>query len=186
MAWFARLAARVLRAAQRPYFPLLGVALAFGATLLAIAFVPVLCMLVVARQRRWGVLVVACSLGSALGATLLAWLVSTYGTQILDYLLSRLARTQEWQTGTRWVDAFGFAALLAVAALPLSQTPVLIVCALMAMPMTEIFLSVFAGKLIKYSVSAAFVSSTAGRLMQSWPGALNTTPSAQRPFPKQE
>lgn len=186
MAWLAHLVARVSRAAQRPYFALLSLALAFGATLLAIAFVPVLCMLVVARQRRWGVLVVTCALGSALGATLLAWLVATFGTQILEYLLSRLARTQEWQTGSRWVDAFGFAALLAVAALPLSQTPVLIVCALMGMPLAEVFLSVFAGKLIKYSVSAAVVSSTAGHLMPSWPGVLDPTLFVQRPHHNNE
>jgi MFS family permease len=81
-------------------------------------------MLVAARQRRWGLLVIACALGSALGATLLAWLVANYGTQFFEILLPRLAHTQEWQSGIRWIDTFGFAALLAVAALPLSQTPV--------------------------------------------------------------
>lgn len=186
MAWFARLIARVSRAAQRPYFALRGLTLAFGAALLVIAFVPVLCMLVVARQRRWGLMVGACTLGSALGATLLAWLLATYGKQILDYLLARPARTQEWQTGSRWVYAFGFAALLAVAALPLSQTPVLIVCALMGMPLAQVFLSAFAGKLIKYGMSAAVVSSTADHMMPSWPGASGPTPFVQRPHHNNE
>jgi membrane protein YqaA with SNARE-associated domain len=39
---------------------------------------------------------------------------------------------------------------------PANKTPVLIVCALMGMPLTEVFASVLVGKLIKYIVSAAF------------------------------
>ena len=69
--WPARVAARVAasaaRHAQSPFYPLLGLALAFAATLGAVAFVPLLCMLVLARGERWGSLVVGCALGSALG-----------------------------------------------------------------------------------------------------------------------
>lgn len=86
-----------------------------------------------------------------------------------------MASTREWQTGIRWVDAFGFAALFAVAVLPLSQTPVLIVCALMKMHLSEVLLSIFAGKWLKYAISAAFVSSAAGRLGQMPPPAPTGT-----------
>ena len=99
------------------------------------------------------------ALGSALGATVLAVLAAQYGPQLLEQWLPRVMASHEWRKGVRWVDAYGAYALLAVAALPLSQTPVLIVCALLGMSPWTLGLSVFAGKGAKYAVSAALATS---------------------------
>ena len=152
-AFFRRLIARFSRIADSPQFPLIGLLLAFTATLLAVAFVPVLCALVAPKRSHWVRITLCCALGSALGATALAWLVGNYGTQVMEELLPRVARSHEWAIGIRWVNQFGFMALIAVASLPLSQTPVLVVCALMGMPLAEVFASVLVGKLLKYFVS---------------------------------
>ncbi len=157
-AFFQRLITRFSGLAGSPLFPLLGATLAFAATLLAVAFVPVLCALVALKRRHWARIALGCAIGSALGATVLAWLVGEYGPQFITEFLPGIARSREWESGLRWVDQFGFIALLAVAGLPLSQTPVLVVCALLGMPLPTVFASVFGGKLLKYLVSAAFAA----------------------------
>ncbi len=157
-ALFQRLITRFSGLASSPLFPLLGVTFAFAATLLAVAFVPVLCALVALKRRHWARTALGCAIGSALGATVLAWLVGEYGPQFTAEFLPNIARSREWETGLRWVDQYGFVALIAVAGLPLSQTPVLLVCALMGMPLPTVFASIFIGKLLKYLVSAAFAA----------------------------
>jgi membrane protein YqaA with SNARE-associated domain len=159
--WLRQWVKVLVRWARHPLSPLLGSLLAFSATLTAVAFVPALCPLAIARGRKWGMLVLCCAIGSALGATLLAWLFAAYGPQYVEMVLPRAAHAQTWETAMRWVDDFGFFALIAVAALPLSQTPLLIVCALLGMPLPAIFWSIFAGKLAKYSVSAKLAVSAA-------------------------
>jgi membrane protein YqaA with SNARE-associated domain len=156
--FFRRQIARLSRRADSPLFPGLGMVLAFAATLTAVAFVPILCALVAARRRHWVWTAICCAIGSALGATLLAWLAGEYGMQFMTEVLPRVARSQEWGIGMRWVKQFGFIALIAVACLPLSQTPVLIACALLGMPAEEVFASVLVGKLIKYIISAALAT----------------------------
>lgn len=138
--------------------------LAFGATLAAIAFVPVLCILVAARGQRWISVVICCAIGSALGAVLLAWLAANYGPQLIEQLLPRAAHSEEWLKGVRWVNEFGYLALFAFAALPLSQTPVLIVCALLGMSTLQIFLAVLIGKFAKYWVSATAAAAATRRI----------------------
>jgi len=158
-----RAPARFSSAAGSPLFPLFGAALAFAATLLAVAFVPVLCGLVALKRRHWPRTAIYCAIGSALGATLMAWLVAQYGTQVVAYLPG-IARSREWAAGLRWVEQYGFLALVAVAGLPLSQTPVLIVCALLGMSPAQVFASVLIGKLAKYLVSAASAAAALNHL----------------------
>ena len=164
MPWIRRLASWASRWAHSPYFPLAGLVLALGATLTAIAFVPVLCVLVTARGARWGLLVITCALGSALGATILAWIVAEYGPQMIEQWLPRVSHSQQWLSGVHWVEDFGYLALFAFAALPLSQTPVLVACAILGMSLPQIFLAVLAGKLAKYAISAAATEYAAQRV----------------------
>ncbi len=159
-----RAPARFSSAAGSPLFPLFGAALAFAATLLAVAFVPVLCGLVALKRRHWPRTAIYCAIGSALGATLMAWLVAQYGTQVVAEYLPGIARSREWAAGLRWVEQYGFLALVAVAGLPLSQTPVLIVCALLGMSPAQVFASVLIGKLAKYLVSAASAAAALNHL----------------------
>jgi membrane protein YqaA with SNARE-associated domain len=163
-AFMLRMVARYSRVADRPAYPLMNVGLAFAATLLVIAFVPILLALVALKPRHWLRTAIWCAVGSALGATLMAWLVGEYGTQAVAELLPGIARSREWVAGLRWVEQFGFIAVIAVAGLPLSQTPVLIVCALLGMPLQEVFASVLVGKLIKYLVCAAFAATVLNRV----------------------
>lgn len=123
-AFFLRLITRFSRIADSPVFPLYCMALAFATTLLAVAFVPILCALVAVKRHYWTRTAIFCAVGSALGAMLMAWLVGTYGPQVVAELVPSIARSREWEAGLRWVDQFGYMALIAVAGLPSSQTPV--------------------------------------------------------------
>jgi membrane protein YqaA with SNARE-associated domain len=173
-AYIQRLLARFSQVAGSPAFPLFSMALAFAATLLAVAFVPILLALIAIQQRHWARTAIGCAVGSALGATLMAWLVGEYGPQAVAELLPAVARSREWAAGLRWVEQFGFLAVIAVAGLPLSQTPVLIVCALLGMPLKEVFFSVLLGKLIKYLVSAAFAATALNRISAREPNDRGT------------
>jgi membrane protein YqaA with SNARE-associated domain len=149
----------------------MGTALAFAATLLAVAFVPVLCGLVALKKKHWMRMAIYCAIGSALGATFMAWLVAQYGTQTVAEYLPGIARSREWAAGLRWVEQYGFVALIAVAGLPVSQTPILIVCALLGMPPVEVFASVLLGKLAKYLVCAASAATALNHLLAPRPNA---------------
>ncbi len=162
--YMAGVVTRVSQLANRPLFPLASAALAFAATLLVVAFVPALCALVALQRRQWVRVAFSCAIGSALGATLLAWLVAEYGTQAIAGLMPGMVRSGEWAAGLRWVEHFGFVVLIAFASLPVSQTPVLIVCALLGMPLSHVFISVLLGKVMKYFLYAAFTASMLNQL----------------------
>jgi membrane protein YqaA with SNARE-associated domain len=166
---FTRLMTRLSRMTDSPAFPMMGFVLAFAATLVAVAFVPVLCALVSLKRQHWLRIAAYCAVGSALGATLIAWLVAQYGTQAIAEFLPGIGRSPIWESGLRWVNQYGLIALGVVAALPSSQTPVLIVCALLGIPLPGVFASVLLGKMIKYSVCAASTAATLNHHAASQP-----------------
>ena len=63
-----------------------------------------------------------------------------------------LPQSKAWADATRWVSAYGTWALLGFAAAPLPQTPALIFTAVSRLPVSEVFLALFLGKLLKYGV----------------------------------
>ena len=65
-----------------------------------------------------------------------------------------------------WVGRYGLFALAAVCALPLPQTPALIVCAVSELPQPGIFLAVAAGKCLKYGVLAWMVATFPERFIR--------------------
>jgi membrane protein YqaA with SNARE-associated domain len=69
-------------------------------------------------------------------------------------LFPDFATSPTWQRVTQWVSDYGVVALAWIAALPLPQTPALLLCGISKLSLTGVFFAMLIGKLAKYGVVA--------------------------------
>ena len=157
----------LLRRADSPAFPMLVGAVAVAATLsMSMPFATLLVAAVLMARRRWGVIAVWASLGAALGATLLYLVFHHLGWAWLFADYPDVVRSSAWADATRWLSAYGVTALLVIAALPLPLTPALMFAGISRLPMAEVVLALWIGKLAKYLVYAWLASRFPERALQ--------------------
>lgn len=157
MRWLAPLAG------HRWFAPMVAVA-AFAATLsMTVPTVPLLTAWVALSPRRWVRICSWAVLGSALGGALLVQLFGHLGSPFLAQKLPELVASAHWQHMVQWTSHHGWWVLIAVAASPVSQTPVLFLAAMLGMSASTVFLSLFAGKAAKYGLVAWLASRAAER-----------------------
>ncbi|MCC7441559.1 MAG: hypothetical protein IT285_08000 [Bdellovibrionales bacterium] len=136
---------------QRPWYPpLLGLLAAADHFVVVVPTDGLLITAVLAAPRRWPAFFAWLTLGSVLGALLLAATIQIYGTPFLEWLLPGIHADPFWKLSTRWIDEFGLWALLAVAALPIFQHPAIAIAALAEIPLSKIALFIFVGRVLKY------------------------------------
>lgn len=58
----------------------------------------------------------------------------------------------DWLRYNRWISSYGWIAMLAFAALPIPQMPVLLLSAMSQISLAKIAIAVLTGKLIKYGI----------------------------------
>lgn len=121
---------------------------------MTIPFASILIGAVLLRRDRWKEIVVFSSLGSATGGVILYLSFHYLGWIQIAAAYPDLTQSKAWSDATRWVAAYGIWALLGIAATPLPQTPALIFTAMSRLPISEVFLALFLGKLLKYGVYA--------------------------------
>jgi len=142
-------------------------AVAFILTLSMVPFASILVVAVLLRRDRWAETVVLSSLGAATGGLALYLTFHHLGWSQILAAYPDLVQAKAWSDATRWVSAYGIWALLVIAASPFPQTPALIFAAVSQLPIAELFLALFLGKLLKYSmygfVAAKFPSWLAAR-----------------------
>jgi membrane protein YqaA with SNARE-associated domain len=145
--------------AGRPWFPLLGAVTAFGATIsMTVPTVPILGALVSLNPRRWVAIACWAVLGSAAAGALLVHVLGHFGGILLAEKVPELAASSHWRHMAGLASHHGWWILILVAALPVSQTPFLVVAALFGMPVLTVFLSLFAGKALKYGAVAGLTA----------------------------
>lgn len=141
------------RSSQHPWFPVLLGSLAYLGTLFESIPITILLSVSIAMNfRRWKSLYLTSVFGSALGALTLAFFIHHWGLPWISSHYPNVLNSSGWVSAERWVQSYGVFALPLVAALPIAQTPILIVCGLMKMPIALVFVSFFVGKLVKYGV----------------------------------
>lgn len=139
--------------------PLLACVLAFFCTLsCTIPTTPIVSLFVFINRKQWWSISIFASVGSALAAILMAYILGHYGYPILSEHLHELVTCRQWRCTTQWVSKFGFIGLTIVTALPIPHTPALISCALVGMPLPEILGAFFIGKGVKYGFTASVTS----------------------------
>lgn len=147
------------RRADRPAFPVIVAAVAVAATLsMTVPFAPLLIVAVLMAPNRWKSIAVCSSLGSALGAGLLYFTFHHLGWARLFAAYPDVVRSSAWSDATLWLTNYGVAALLLIAALPLPLTPALMIVGISRLPVGEVLVALWLGKLVKYTAYAWLAS----------------------------
>ena len=150
-----RLIRSLTRRADQPIFPAIVAAAAFVATLsITVPFSPFLALAVLIAPRRWKSITFWSSLGAALGAGLLYLAFHHLGWAGLVAAYPDVMRSRAWLDATRWLSDYGIVTLLIAAATPLPLTPALMVASISRLPVMEVLLALWLGKLVKYAAYA--------------------------------
>ena len=145
------LARALLRRADSRAFPVVVGAVAVAATLsMSVPFATLLVAAVLMVRHRWVAIALWASLGAALGAALLYLVFHHLGWARLFAAYPDVVRSSAWSDATRWLSAYGVTALLVIAATPLPLTPALMFAGLSRLPIAEVVLALWIGKLAKY------------------------------------
>ncbi len=155
------------RTAHSPLYLPLVAALAAAATLsMSVPTTALLAPAVMLRPRRWIVICLVAVLGAAFAATLLSWGFQQQGWPRLLDAYPELGQSDSWKTVVAWIGEYGLPALALICALPLPQTPALIICGVTEQPMLGIFLAVAAGKIAKYGLLSWMVATFPERFIR--------------------
>ena len=151
------------RRADQRAFPMIVAVVAVAATLsMTVPFASLLVGAVLMAPRRWKPIALWSSLGAALGGGLLYIAFHHLGWARLFDAYPDVVRSKAWSDATRWLTNYGVATLLLIAALPLPLTPALMFAAVSRLPVAEVLLALWLGKLVKYMayawLTAAFPS----------------------------
>ena len=158
---------KLLRRADSRVFPLVVGIVAVAATLsMSVPFATLLVAAVLMARRRWGAIAVGASLGSAVGAALLYLVFHHLGWAQLFAAYPDVVRSSAWSDATRWLSVYGVVALLIIAATPLPLTPALMFAGISRLPIAEVVLALWVGKLAKYLVYAWVASRFPERALQ--------------------
>jgi uncharacterized membrane protein YdjX (TVP38/TMEM64 family) len=143
----------LVRCADTRSFPVVVAAVAFAATLsMSVPFATLLVAAVLMAPRRWFAISLWSSLGAALGAALLYLVFHHLGWANLFAAYPEVVRSAAWRDASRWLDRYGVVALLVIAATPLPLTPALMFAAISRLPVAEVVVALWMGKLVKYVV----------------------------------
>jgi membrane protein YqaA with SNARE-associated domain len=176
-----KLGVAVKRGTTGPAYLALIAALAFGLTVsMSVPFGGVLAVAVLLAVARWRAIVLCSSLGSSLGALVVYLLFHHLGWSQFIAAYPEIARSNAWGDATRWLEQYGSFGLFAISALPLPQTPALIFAGIYRMPVPEVWLAIFLGKIIKYGVYAAIVSAFPERYSRRYASLLAAARHADR------
>ncbi len=149
-----RALASLHRQSERRFFPGLVGVFSFTATITQT--VPVEWVVVtgaLANRRRW--LAVALSAAAASGAAALGlyFAFHHFGWGLLAERYPDLPASQAWVQATAWMSRYGTVALFALMAfpLPIPKLPALAFAGIYRLPIAEVGLAIWAGKVLKYS-----------------------------------
>jgi len=156
-----RALAYIVRQGERPEFaPLLGT-LSFLATITLT--VPVEWLVVVGtltNSRRWLSVAACAAAGSSLAAIGFYFAFHHLGWSMLAERYPELAATPAWLQASDWISRYGPLALFGLVALPLPipKLPMLAVAGLYRLPIQEVVIAIWSGKIIKYTLYAYVVT----------------------------
>ncbi len=157
----------LIRRADAGSFPIVVAGVATAATVsMSVPFAGLLVAAVLMAPRRWRAIAFWSSLGAALGGSILYLVFHHLGWARLFDAYPDMVRSVAWKDATQWLSTYGIASLLVIAALPLPLTPALTFAAISRLPVAEVILALWVGKLAKYFVYAWLASRFPERALQ--------------------
>lgn len=115
--------------------------------------------------RRWLWLAIASTIGSTIGALLLATFIEIHGLPLLLEFYPNLPETTSWTLIARFFEQYGLYLVFLISMTPLMQQPVIILAGLALTPLYELAPVIFFGKGVKFVVFA-YIGSHAPRLLK--------------------
>jgi membrane protein YqaA with SNARE-associated domain len=106
------------------------------------------------RSKHWVTTALAMSFGSAAGAALFGFLASRYGEVLVRSLFPSLLSSRSWVDSVRFIHRHGGWGLAVISLSPLPQHAAVAIAGLAHLSVKKIFLSVFAGRSLKYFILA--------------------------------
>lgn len=120
---------------------------------------------VLLTPKRWLLLALTTTIGSAIGALILASLVEVHGLPLILDFYPSLLETTSWTLTSRFFEEYGLYLVFLVSMTPLMQQPVIILAALAFTPLHELAPVLFFGRGVKFVV-LAYIGSHAPRLLK--------------------
>lgn len=170
-----RVLAFVMRQGARPIFPFLLGGFAFVATITQTVPVEWLVVAgVLTSGRRWVSVAFCAATGSALAALGLYLAFHHFGWSMLAERYPELTTSRAWVQATDWLSQYGSLTLFGLMALPLPipKLPTLAVAGIYRLPIPEVAVAIWLGKIVKY-FAYAYVATR-------FPGALRRLVPATR------
>lgn len=116
-----------------------------------------------AAPARWWVFAVTASLTTAATAVAINLALVAWATPWIAAHVPAWVASPEWHRLTAWMHAWGMLAMIAWLALPLPQSPLMVLNAMAGTPLASIAVAFIVGKGLKYAVTA-YVASRVARL----------------------
>jgi membrane protein YqaA with SNARE-associated domain len=141
------------RYAARPWYPFALAALA--AADMFVLFIPAEGIMVasaIAYRTRWLLFALATTVGSTLGSLGLAYVLTTYGHGLIEWLSPGIHDWTIWKATDGWIDNYGIWAMLGLAISPLVLVPAVALGALAELPVAQMGIVIFLGRGFRNSV----------------------------------
>ncbi|MFN8846086.1 MAG: YqaA family protein [Bdellovibrionales bacterium] len=169
MKWISHQVSLLQRFANRSWYPsLVGFLAALDNIILVVPNDGILISSSMLTPKRWWQLALLTSLGSTLGALALCLLVKTYGLEFILTLFPRAQEAQTWQWTLQFFDRWGIGLVFLVAVAPVPQQPAVVLASLSHLPVSLLLVTIFVGRLIKFTIMAWVASHTPQLLKKMW------------------
>jgi len=150
------------------YAPLIGLLAALDAFILVIPTDGLMIGAVLLCSRRWAQTFIWVALGSTIGAVLFAAIVQREGLPYLLQYLPSIEQNSVWIWSEQFMQKHGLWTVFLVALSPLVQHPAVALAALAELPISNIAVAVFLGRVLKYCLLAWVASHTPHLLTKLW------------------
>lgn len=150
------------------YPPLIGTLAALDNFIVVVPTDGILISSSMLTPRRWFWLGMIVSLGSAIGALVLAAFVEWHGVPWIQAMYPGVTETTAWSWTDRFFNEYGLYVVFLVAVSPLMQQPAVILASLAGTPLVELAGVIFTGRTIKYLLMAYLGSHAPKVLAKFW------------------
>ncbi len=150
------------------YAPLIGLLAGADLFLIVIPTDGLLISGVMLAPKRWIYTAFMVTLGSSLGTLALGALLQEHGLPFLLKIVPGIDQGSAWIWTQNLMDQWGTWAVFLVALSPLMQHPAVAIAALAGMTLTNLFVMVFAGRILKYLFLAYLATHAPAVLGRLW------------------
>lgn len=117
------------------------------------------------RPKKWFSVAIWISIGSTVGAFLLATLVENFGADLIYHWFPSMTESQSWQWTQEFFVKYGIWVVAGIGATPLMQHPSIILAALANKNLTLIAGAYFCGRIFKFTIMG-YISSHMPKLIR--------------------